>query len=398
MPDSNLLILGASARAAARSARRCGYRPLAADLFCDADLTALCPWTRRITEYPDGLVVAANDAPAGPWMYTGALENRPQVVDRISQSRHLLGNSGTVLAAVRDPHRLAVAVRGAGLLFPRTFSIDALPSTALRADRRWLRKPFASCGGTGILRMTDEAIRRIAAAAKSRHERHTRPADLPSVYLQHEVAGTPCSSTYVAAQGRACLLGVTRQLVGCDWAGARGFQYSGSIGPFAIDGSLADVCQRLGNCLAREFSLSGLFGVDLIVDPPRVWTIEVNPRYTASVEILEQGLGLAAIELHIAACRGELPRQDRHVGRGTCCGKAVLYASRELHITQEFVAAAWQANAGRDEAQVADIPQSGSVIEPGKPICTVFAAGTDAGEVERRLRANASHWRAEMER
>ncbi len=43
------------------------------------------------------------------------------------------------------------------------------------------------------------------------------------------------SAVFLAAGGSAVLLGVTRQLVGCRWAGATGFRYVGSIGPLAID-------------------------------------------------------------------------------------------------------------------------------------------------------------------
>ena len=103
------------------------------------------------------------------------------------------------------------------------------------------------------------------------------------------------SAVFLAAGGSAVLLGVTRQLVGCRWAGATGFRYVGSIGPLEIDRGLRRQFQRIGDCLADAFDMCGLFGIDAIVSGTDVWTIEVNPRLTASVEILERATGLAAI-------------------------------------------------------------------------------------------------------
>ena len=50
-----LLIAGASVRAAAWSAARAGYLPVAADRFGDADLSSLAQAT-RLDSYPDGPV------------------------------------------------------------------------------------------------------------------------------------------------------------------------------------------------------------------------------------------------------------------------------------------------------------------------------------------------------
>ena len=66
-----LLIIGASARAAAMSAIRSGFEPWAADRFGDLDLRACAP-TVQVDDYPAGLEQALSAAPAGPWLYTGA--------------------------------------------------------------------------------------------------------------------------------------------------------------------------------------------------------------------------------------------------------------------------------------------------------------------------------------
>ena len=54
------------------------------------------------------------------------------------------------------------------------------------------------------------------------------------------------------------------------------------------------VLDKLGTVLAQAFRLVGLFGVDGVLDAERFWPVEVNPRYTASVEVLEGATGLPA--------------------------------------------------------------------------------------------------------
>src|SRR5205807_1077251 len=88
--EQSLIIVGASARAAAFSALRAGLRPWCIDLFADADLRARCPVTHLEPDrYPYGLAELLPQAPPGPWMYTGGLENRPNLIRRLARGREL---------------------------------------------------------------------------------------------------------------------------------------------------------------------------------------------------------------------------------------------------------------------------------------------------------------------
>ncbi len=193
----------------------------------------------------------------------------------------------------------------------------------------------------------------------------------------------------MGAAGQAVLLGVTRQLVGASWCGAGGFVYAGSLGPLPLSDARRGAWQRIGSCLAARFQLVGLFGVDAVVEGNRIWTVEVNPRYTASVEVLERGLQLAALRWHAAACGGEaLPAAVPTAVHG-CCGKAIVYARREVAVADEFVAGALRACAGAAWPDVADVPRAGWTIARGRPVTTVLAAGRGAAEVTDALQQRA---------
>ncbi len=278
----HLLILGASARAAAFSARRAGLEPLAADLFADRDLRRIAPAQRVAAEaYPGALATVAAACPTTPWIYTGSLENHPALVARIAGERPLWGNGASILRAVRDPFTLTAALHRARLCAPEVRS-DA---HGLRCDSSWLMKPLASAGGRGIAPLGND---------------RTGAVEYPS-YYQERITGVSLAALFVSsgASARAELIGVTRQ-----WIGHRGrpFGYAGSLGPWPI---AADVRARIGNvghALAAAFGLIGVFGVDLILRDGVPWPVEVNPRYTASVEVLELALGRPILAEHAQAC------------------------------------------------------------------------------------------------
>ena len=386
---ARLLIVGASARSAAMSALRSGFAPWAADRFNDLDLKAVVP-TVQINDYPAGLEQALSTAQDGPWLYTGALENRPELVDRLSRTRKLFGVGGESLRAVRDPFRLATALAKTGLAAPRC----ARSSAELPRDGSWLRKPLASAGGCGVRTWDIAAIEDIP------------PKITSESYFQQRIDGFPVGALYVAAGRRAQLLGVTRQLIGVDWCGlperpSHRFRYCGSIGPLPLSAAITNRFEQLGNALADAFDLRGLFGVDAIVaEDGEVWPVEVNPRYTASVEILERALGIRAIALHVAACGGRCPLAVPSVQRsdeGTmCCGKAILFAARDTTVGPEFSDWCADQNRGGGWPSLADIPAGGTSIRAGQPIVTILAAGPNEAAVLATLKLLASLTSAEI--
>jgi predicted ATP-grasp superfamily ATP-dependent carboligase len=371
MTPQGLVILGASVRAAAFSAARAGFLPWGADLFADLDLRRRAHAV-RVDDYPQGLAAAARQAPEGPWLYTGGLENYPELVDRIADSRPLLGNRGDALRAVRDPRCLDAQLRAAGLCYPAVaFSPERLPR-----DGSWLRKPLRSSGGLGI------EVWRGQPAHAGRGPYH----------YQARIEGLPCSAVYAAAGGRAVLLGATRQLSTAAEPGDPPFCYAGSVGPLRLEPVLDEQLQTIGQELARRFSLMGLFGVDLILADRRFWVIEVNPRFTASVEVLERACGFRAIAIHVGACRdGQLPPQAARPT--TWCGKAILTAPSDL-----VVPAAIEKLAGPTDLTgwpaLADIPAAGSRIRAGGPIATVLAEAADEPSLTAALGRQASQLEA----
>ncbi|HXG12734.1 MAG TPA: ATP-grasp domain-containing protein [Gemmataceae bacterium] len=362
--EPHLLILGASARAAAFSALRAGLRPWCADLFADADLRARCPVVAvPAGSYPGGLVEVARQAPPGPWMYTGALENRPELVEELSRSRPLWGNGAAVLRRVRSPQAVAALLDTAGIACPAVRPAEA----SIPSGGRWLIKPCAGAGGVGIRFWT-------GAVPRSRRRQ--------TVYLQEFIEGEPCTAVYVGDGRTARLVGITRQLVGEAWLNAAPFRYCGSIGPLHVPAAAWPGFERLGAVLAAGFGLRGLFGVDCILRDGIPWPVEVNPRYPASVEVLEYALGVPALALHCQAFVADRAAPPPAAPPPGVVGKAILFARSSLVFPKD---GPWMASLRRpadagEMPEFADIPPAGQPIRAGRPILTFFArADTPAG-------------------
>ncbi|HQU43053.1 MAG: hypothetical protein B7Z73_02795 [Planctomycetia bacterium 21-64-5] len=367
----SLLIVGASVRAAAQSAARLGLLPVCGDLFGDADLPDACVG-RVARSFPGDLVRIAEEVPAGPWMYTGGLENHPRVVAKISRRRELLGNSPATLRGVRDPFILGRVLVDAGFLFPECReSSDGLPR-----DGRWLRKQRRASGGLRVERWSGKC----------------GSSDARGSYYQRYLDGLPLGVVYIAAAGRARLVGVSEQIVtGTPQAP---FRYGGSIAPLTLPPPQREYLSALGDVLALQFDLRGLFGVDLILAAEGLWAIEVNPRYTASVELFERAFSFNAIELHLAACRdGRLPDSTTKP-QARWHGKSILYSGRSQRVPSAVTSALCGLNASGAWPAVADIPRAGTDIAPGQPVVTVFAEAADRSALQVELARRTEQVRA----
>jgi predicted ATP-grasp superfamily ATP-dependent carboligase len=363
----DLLILGASARGAAFSALRIGLRPACGDLFADADLASTCPVHRvEAADYPEGLMDIAGALPPMPWLYTGALENQANLVDRILARHRLLGNPGATLRAVRDPIALAESFRDAGLVVPGV----RLDPSGLPVDGSWLRKPLASAGGRSIHPW-------LGGESKSR-----RPS-----YYQERVDGLPLAAIFVGDGQLSRCLGLSRQLLG--HIGQR-FAYRGSLAPWPVSAEVRSRVERLGEAVAARFGLVGLFGIDLIVQDGQPWPVELNPRYTASVEVLEWALGRSLLAEHLQACGWVTSQDCRWTRPESFAAKVILQAEREFRWPSDWAIGAIDP---AEFPEIADIPHPGTTFRPGEPVLTVFARGHSPGGCWRALAARVLEWR-----
>src|SRR5215472_11599700 len=367
-----VLVAGVSARAIAESAARAGFEVAALDAFADRDQH---PGVRAFSVARDfhlafsatAAARAARTIDCDAVAFTSPFENHVRAVEILARGRRLWGNAPSTLRAVRDPVRLATTLRRHGLAAP---AVRVGPA----ARGQWLVKPFASGGG--------HRVQRWRGGARVPRGR----------YLQQFLDGIPGSIVFVAARRRAVPLGLSRQLVGDGRFGAAGFRYCGSVlAPigdlhFARGARLLQRACAIAAFVAREFDLVGINAIDFIARDGVVHPIEVNPRWSASVELVERAFGVAAFAAHAQACAdGVLAAFDlrtafRHLSRAV--GKAIVFAREDLVAADT---SGWLLR-----GDVRDVPNPGDHIPAGQPICTVLADGRDSKECEAGLATAAN--------
>jgi predicted ATP-grasp superfamily ATP-dependent carboligase len=366
--------LGASCRAAAFSALRAGVRPRCGDYFADRDLAAVCPVDRIDSRRPRrGFTLLAESLPSSSWFYTGGFENHPAWVEQIARRHRLWGANARTLGTVRNPIRVAALLREHGIPFPAVRR-DPL---GLPHDGSWLVKPLHSGGGRGVRPLTAEFDQSSS-----------------SCYFQQRIDGPSFSALYVGRHGGAHLVGVTEQLLG---SSASPFVYRGSIGPWPTSEALAIKLRKLGEVVARASELLGWFGIDYVLRDDEPWPVEINPRYTASVEVHELATGRALLLEHRLACQGAAAHgsADRRAPsvamRPRMIAKLIVYAPGEL-IAPEIAVEDDFSSDPFALRPIADVPTSGTRIAAGEPVMTIFAWGESTEDCRSRVTVLERQW------
>lgn len=392
--------MGASARAlAASAARSAGARArwpaglIALDYFGDVDLDRrpADALPVEVVSLPRDLAMPRTTAALGraalglDWSdvaCAGGLENRPALLRLLARRGGLLGSPPRAVATVRDPATLFSFLESAGIAHA-PISFDT--SSPCRGGR-WLLKRRRSAGGGGV---------RAAHPGERRR---------PGEHFQRWIDGRAGSAAFVATRRGASLLGVTEALGAGEVQGAPAFRYAGNLlGPSgALLGEDAmNGLARAASLLTRRFGLLGLNGFDFIVDHgvPRI--IEVNPRWTASMELYEERSGLDLFDLHLAAVAGAAPEgsgprdpvdappeldgsQNPATGATRAprfLAKGILYATDPVTAPEPALLEALGAR---------DRPRVGEPFFPGQPICTLLAEGSDREACLRALRSRSA--------
>jgi len=379
------LVLGLSTRAMAGSAVRCGHDIFTLDYFGDQDQKSIVENYSLARDFQqpfsaENLFKASEDLEFDSVIYTSNLENHPKVVEKLARRSSLLGNGPEVLCKVRDWKILRKFCRKNLISHPLTLLADEEKQAI--SDFQWLCKPVYGGGGSGIHPWSGSLI----------DDSHV---------LQARVAGLSASAAFVADGTKGVVIGLTQQLIGQHEFGASGYTWCGNILPLplGLDQSLSVIkdVEKMVTRLVRHFRLKGIGGIDLVISrkPDNRLTpflIEINPRYTGSMELIEWAYGLNIYSLHLKGVNGFLPEfslSDYLLDSQTdnCHGKAIVFAPESVSIQNTH---GW-AEQGRK-----DIPFPGDEIAKGKPVCSILTKGETHNECLTNLFTGARNLRQEI--
>lgn len=357
----SLLILANCGRAMAESALRAGYAVTVLDCFCDQDTLAVAdcwPLSQAFPQLdPDAFIEEmASLFPEGPdgVVYGAGLEDAPWLLERLSTRYPLFGNTPAVLDLLRNPRRFISLLNR--LRIPHPEVLFTPPYSA--QPREWLIKRAGSCGGQGV----------------AWFDRNHALSD-SACYYQRYLEGRVMSVLFIADGERHRTIGYNRLGFSSSSAPAP-FLYSGAIGQASLPGAQRRRVERIVEQLVGELGLRGVNSIDFIVNDDGLFVLDLNARPTATLELYEHLLSDGWMAHHIRACQGSLPVLPL-LGSPVAYGHRIVYAPRIVDIPLSMAWPEW----------VKDRPTGGARIAEGQPLCSVFADGADAHEVEARLQA-----------
>ncbi|AMV47501.1 ATP-grasp domain-containing protein [Paraburkholderia caribensis] len=353
-----IAVTGLSARMLAQSAAHAGYQVAALDLFGDRD-------TRRYAKLwldtgGSGLSIDGDKLQAAlervvrlPRLigYVAGSGMEPHIgwLQQTARLPRLIGNDADATAAVRDPKRFFSLLDELRIAHPEVAFV--------RPERPegWLHKAADGCGGT--------------------HIRPAEQADARDGYFQRISDGLPMSALFLAAQHEAFVIGYAEQL--CVTGGTLPYLHAGSLGPVDLPAGIARQIDSAVRSIAARANLSGLNSLDFLLDGDAIRVLEVNARPSSTMALYERAWrdawprGLLAA--HIDAClHGRLP--PARAGAPQCrVAQQVVFAPAAFTVTRRFSDALFV------DPVCHDVPNPGTRIEAGQPVCTVLVTGSISG-------------------
>jgi predicted ATP-grasp superfamily ATP-dependent carboligase len=159
------------------------------------------------------------------------------------------------------------------------------------------------------------------------------------------------------------------------------YVFAGVVGPVPLPAPALRTLQRALDVLVPAFGVRGLGSLDALLAGETIQLLEINARPPHSLALYPRVAGRPVLDWHWRACAGgELP-PDAPPAATAATGQAVAYAHRALTIDAALAAriAAWP--------QAHDLPQPGTALNAGDPVCSVGADGPDAATVHTKLDA-----------
>jgi predicted ATP-grasp superfamily ATP-dependent carboligase len=346
-----ILVAGINIRHIAASASRAGHEVIAADCYCDRDLSI---WAKKTfllpRQRPDKCLV-----PLVQGHRPDALVLGPGLEQARVPGVPVLNNPPEKSSQVSDKLWLAGWLEREGYPFIRTqASLEGMTYP-------FLVKPRWGAGGVGC---------RVIRS-------HSDLDWQDGLIAQELVSGRPASVSVIANGSEARAVAVNEQLIGLSWAGARGYRYSGNITPLeAPQRQIADLAAMAESIIAG-LGLVGSNGVDFLLGEKGPVPVEVNSRFQGSLDSVEMACGINVFQAHLQSFSGLLPDPS---GLSLCtAGRVILYAPSPLGIDADLLCR-W----------TADVPVVGSRIEPDDPVLSITSRGAGREAVLSCLRSRAA--------
>lgn len=339
-----ILIVSNSGRMLAKCAKNAGYSPLVIDCFADADTQLLALKYIKVNSLALEFVrpavsILKSQYKIGYIIYGSGLESNLDTLEFLQQNLSILGNTLDVFTAIQNK----------SIFFPKLKQLQIpYPEISFQAPdiyEGWLIKPMQGEGGLGIKNYN----KKVGNSALN--------------YWQKYISGIPLSVLFVANGAEFKVIGFHKLFN--KQINDNAFVFSGLMSQPEIS---KNIFQSVNQWLARlvpEFTLQGINSLDLIVQNDSFFALEVNARPSASMQLYNEDL----LSEHVNSClMGQLKTMPVLKDYQA---HSIMFAENRMFIKQNIQWPLW----------ITDIPQAGSFIHTGLPICSIIAGGENEQQV-----------------
>lgn len=338
-----MLVAGFATRHVASSAKRAGCEVHAIDAFCDRDLSWYadsCRTFEELAELPGMIEEICREKKIDILVVTSGAED-------LTVSRKIYGTSPEKARIFTDKYSIQKFFEDNSIKVPSILCEGEFPA---------MLKPRTGAGGWR---------NRIVRSQADEEDFCSMWPEVP--YIRQEFAeGTPCSVSCIVSGGKAKAVAANLQYLR-GGEGDRAYGFAGAVSPLPGDrvGELYEEAERI----AALSGCTGSIGIDFILGEDSLWAIEINPRFQATLDIIEMSTGFNIFKAHIDACRGRLPESVPKAER--CVARKIIFADRDMKVADDLA---------KFYPSVADIPWKGTEIEEGGAIVSVYGQGNNIHE------------------
>lgn len=332
----------------AQSAKNAGLNPIVIDCFNDVDTQKITLASIKIDclspyHLTAALAVLDKTHVINYAIYGSGFEAYPESLQHLFQKFTVLGNSLSVFSLIQEKVNFFSTLKKLNIIYPQT-SFKPPPQ---QQDIAWLIKPRTGEGGIGIKNY------------------HKNTVISGSNYWQQKIDGLAMSVLFVTNGKQIVIYGFHQQQTIV--IGDNEYIFSGLVSQPTVADKIITTLSTWIEKLVPEFALKGLNSFDFIVKDDHCYALEINARPSASMQLYTSNL---LIE-HIKACLADSVLQPAEY-LNDYRSYRVIFAESNYEIGTHIKWPEW----------VVDIPEPGTLINTGMPICSIIASVENERDIE----------------
>lgn len=383
----NIIISGFSSRALVETAAKSDCKIYSFDYFGDQDLKKYtadyfsikdspgCHYSIKVLFKMIRDFLKKNSDKKFYFIYTSNWDNHPELLSRLEVLDNLIfaANSSEVIDNLCTKNGLfelfkvisKTKLKTPEIIFDKNFIKNRFNNDFSNIDRKYLLKPLKSGGGKEIeLIYSLKDYNRIKGKLKN-----------DNYYFEEYIDGKLYSAQFGADTRNSRLLSVTKQLNARNTDNP--FKYGGNI-LIKADEQLRKTLQETADLLTSTYGLKGINGFDFIIRNGEKYFLELNPRFTAAVELL---LPIYSEDVFKIYFEKNINKNYIHKLLNTDIkesGKLIYYAQKNLKIKDDLKKLNNKnirdsiTESDQNKYLIKDLPQIGEKFLKGDPVFTLI--------------------------